>query len=105
MKYVLGIADVEKIISLVLILLIFYILFAYQNIFDSIFYGVGKTEYMLAESVVTNVVYYGFMYILYMKGIWIPTLNGIAWMFGFGMAFDAIVSYIVYRIFAKKTIA
>lgn len=105
MKYVLGIADVEKIISLVLILLIFYILFAYQNIFDSIFYGVGKTEYMLAESVVTNVVYYGFMYILYMKGIWIPTLNGIAWMFGFGMAFDAIVSYIVYRIFVKKTIA
>jgi len=40
-----------------------------------------------------------------MKGIWIPTLNGIAWMFGVGMAFDAIVSYIVYRIFVKKTIA
>lgn len=40
-----------------------------------------------------------------MKGVWIPTLNGITWMFGFGMAFDAIVSYIVYRIFVKKTIA
>lgn len=105
MNYVLGIEDTGKIISLVLHLLVFYIVFAYQNIFDSIFYGTGKTEYMLAESLVTNIVYYGFMYVLYRKGVFVPTLHGIAWMFGFGMVFDGMVSYTVYKIFVKKTIA
>lgn len=105
MKYVLEIADVEKILSLILSLLIFYIVFAYQNVFDSILYGFGKIKYILVESIIVNVVYYGLVYVLYMKGVWTLTLNTIVWMFGVGMIFDGIVSYIGYRIFVKKTIA
>lgn len=105
MRYVLGILDVEKILSLVLSLLIFYIVFAYQSVLDSIFYGLGKTEYILVESIIVNVVYYSFVYVLYIKGVWVPTLKTIVWMFGGGMIFDGLVSYIGYRIFVKKTIA
>ena len=75
---------------------------AIQNVFDSTFYGLGKTNYMLFESVITNTFYYGTAFILYMAGIWTPSLIGIALLFGMGNAFDSIVSLIAYIIFIKK---
>lgn len=57
MQYVLGYADVDKLFRLVMVLFAFYILYAFQNVFDCTFYGRGKTNYMLFESVVTNSVY------------------------------------------------
>ena len=59
MQYVLGYSDVDKLFRLVLILLGFYALYALQNVCDATFYALGKTSYMLFESVVTNTVYYG----------------------------------------------
>ena len=41
-------------------------------------------------------------YILYLSGVWVPTLTGIALMFGFGNVFDSIVSGAVYRYYLKK---
>ena len=102
MKYVLNFDDVEKLFHLVLILLGFYMLFAVQNVFDMTFYGRGKTNYMLFESVVTNSLYYGLFFVLYLKGVWVPTLTGIALMFGGGNAFDSIVSAIAYYVFRKR---
>ncbi|MDC7300989.1 MATE family efflux transporter [Agathobacter ruminis] len=97
MRYVLGFDDVDKLFALVRVLLGFYVLYAYQNIFDATFYGRGKTEYMLLESVVTNSIYYGVFFVLFLTGVWTPTLIGIALMFGGGNAFDSVVSYLVYR--------
>lgn len=102
MRYVLGFDDVEKLFGLVMVLLGFYVLYAYQNIFDATFYGRGKTEYMLLESVVTNSIYYGLFFVLFLTGVWTPTLIGIALMFGGGNAFDSVVSYLVYRRYRKK---
>ncbi len=101
MQYVLGFDDVEKLFRLVMVLLGFYVLYAYQNIFDATFYGRGKTEYMLLESVVTNSIYYGFFFVLFQVGIWTPTLMGIALMFGGGNAFDSVVSYLVYKTYRR----
>ena len=80
----------------------FYVLYAFQNVFDSTFYGLGKTNYMLFESVVTNTLYYGVAFILYITNLWIPTLTGIALLFGIGNAFDSVVSFLVYRYLLKK---
>lgn len=102
MTYILGFADVDKLFELVLILVGFYVLFAAQNVFDSTFYGLGKTNYMLFESVVTNVIYYGIAFILYTTGAWTPTLTGIALLFGIGNAFDSVVSLAVYLHLPKK---
>lgn len=102
MKYVLGFNDVEKLLHLVMVLLGFYVLYAYQSIFDATFYGRGKTEYMLLESVVTNSIYYGLFFVLFITGVWTPSLIGIALMFGGGNAFDSVVSYIVYRYYRKR---
>lgn len=102
MSNVLGYDDVNKLLYLVLLLLGFYVLYAFQNVFDSTFYGLGKTNYMLFESVVTNTIYYGVAFILYITGRWIPTLTGIALLFGIGNAFDSVVSFIAYRYLLKK---
>ena len=102
MTNVLGYSDVEKLFKLVMVLLGFYVLFAIQNVFDSTFYGLGKIKYMLFESVVTNSIYYGGAFILYMFGLWTPSLLGIALMFGIGNAFDSIVSLIAYIFLLKK---
>ena len=102
MKYVLNFDDVDKLFGLVMVLLGFYVLFAFQNIFDATFYGRGKTNYMLFESVVTNSIYYGIFFVLYLKGIWVPTLTGIALMFGGGNAFDSIVSGVAYYVFRRR---
>ena len=102
MAQILGFTDVDKLFSLVMLLVGFYVLFAFQNIFDSTFYGLGKTNYMLFESVVTNSIYYGTAFILYIVGVWTPTLTGIALLFGIGNAFDGIVSFCAYIFLLKK---
>lgn len=102
MRIILGYSEVDKLFKLVMVLLAFYVLYAFQNVFDATFYGRGKTKYMLFESVVTNSIYYGAFFIMYLCGVWKPTLIGIALMFGFGNAFDTIVSYLAYRHFLKK---
>jgi len=102
MANVLGFTDVDKLFGLVMLLLGFYVLYAFQNVFDSTFYGLGKTHYMLFESVVTNTVYYGAAFLLYVAGVWTPTLTGIALLFGIGNAFDSLVSLAAYLFLLKK---
>ena len=94
--------DVDKLFHLVLLLPGFYMLYAFQNVFDATFYGLGKTDYMLFESVVTNTVFYGAAFVLYLTGVWTPTLTGIALLFGLGMAFDSVVSLVAYLHLRKR---
>ena len=102
MAHVLGFSDVDKLFTLVMILLGFYVLYAIQNVFDATFYGLGKTNYMLFESIVTNTVFYGGAFILYLAGVWTPTLIGIALLFGIGNVFDSIVSLGAYIYLLKR---
>ena len=102
MTHVLNFNDVDKLFELVMVLLGFYMLYAFQNVFDSTFYGLGKTNYMLFESVVTNTVYYGTAFVLYLSGIWTSSLIGIALLFGIGNAFDSVVSLMAYIFLLKK---
>ena len=102
MTNVLQFSDVDKLFKLVMVLLGFYVLYALQNVFDCEFYGLGKTNYMLFESVVTNTIYYGTAFILYLCGTWTPSLMGIALLFGIGNAFDSIVSGAAFAWLLKK---
>ena len=102
MSKVLNYSDVDRLFKLVMVLFGFYILFAIQNVFDATFYGLGKTHYMLFESIVTNSIYYGAAFILYVTGVWTPTLIGIALLFGIGNAFDTVVSFGAYVFLLKR---
>ena len=102
MANVLQFSDVDKLYNLVTLLLGFYVLYAIQNVFDCQFYGLGKTNYMLFESIVTNSIYYGIAFALYLAGKWTPTLMSIALLFGVGNAFDSIVSGGAFAYLLKK---
>lgn len=75
MQHILGYSDVDKLFRLVMVLFAFYDMYAFQNVFDATFYGRGKTNYMLFESIITNSIYYGTFFILYLCGVWQPTLH------------------------------
>ena len=102
MANVLQFSDIDKLYNLVTLLLGFYVLYAIQNVFDCQFYGLGKTNYMLFESIVTNSIYYGTAFALYLAGKWTPTLMSIALLFGVGNAFDSIVSGGAFAYLLKK---
>jgi Na+-driven multidrug efflux pump len=92
----------ETVYYIVLIQTVFYITFIYNNIFDSTFYGVGRTDYMLIQSVCINIFYYGVAFILYLNGIFVPSLLSISLLFGIGMAADFIPTIILYVRMLKK---
>lgn len=97
-----SVESVNTIVSIVYIQTPFYIIFAFNNIIDSIFYGLGRTDLMLYQSIIINGGFYTFMLLLYIGGWFVPTLFLIAIMFGVGMALDSIVTFIMYLHIRKK---
>jgi Na+-driven multidrug efflux pump len=97
LQYVMNISEYEKVYGIVTLQLVFYITFAYNSIMDSTFYGVGKTNYMLYQSLLIDVFYYGIAFILYITKSFTPTLTTISLMFGIGMVLDFIPTAILYR--------
>lgn len=74
----------------------FYIFYALSIIPDNIFIGYGKTIYNLINSIIINFIYYGVVYILHLKGYINFNMNTIIIMFGLGMIFHALISYIIF---------
>lgn len=103
LQYVMNVSDYETVFKIVLIETGFYITFLFNNcICDSTFYGLGKTNYMLIQSLCIDGLYYGIMFILYLTGVFVPTLLGIALMFGIGMTLDFIPTLALYIRMLKK---
>ena len=83
--------------------MVFYMTFLFNScIFDSTFYGLGKTHFMLIQSICIDGIYYGIMFLLYLTGVFVPNLPGICLMFGIGMALDFIPTMILYIRMLKK---
>ena len=69
---------------------------------DSTFYGLGKTHYMLYQSLIVNILFYGVAFILYQLGLFTPTLTSIAILFGLGIFIDMIPTVALYVYLLKK---
>lgn len=93
LRDVLQLSNYTDVFDIALVSVGFYVLFAYNNVIDSIFYGIGKTKYMLFQSVIINSVFYGTLFVLYVTGVYQPTLMVIAIMFAAGIAFDSLLTY------------
>ncbi len=102
MQHVLQLPNYKDVHFIVLISVGFYVLFALNNVIDSIFYGLGKTNLMLFQSLVINTVFYGLMFILFQTGVFQPNLTLIALMFATGTALDSILTMILYAIMLKR---
>lgn len=103
LKYVMNAGEYETVFKITLLETGFYITFLFNScIFDSTFYGLGKTKYMLFQSICIDGLYYDILFILYLTGVFVPTLLGICLMFGTGMALYFIPTMILYLRMLKK---
>lgn len=102
MKHIMQVSNYQDVFYIVLISVSFYVLFAFNNVIDSIFYGLGKTSYMLFQSLVINTVFYGTAFVLYQNGVFEPSLTLIALMFATGTALDSILTMGMYFWMLKR---
>jgi len=86
------------------ILIVPYILLALNMVTDSIFYGVGKTQYQAYQAIITNGTVYVIAFILYLTDIWSPSFNSILVLFSIGIVVDSILTvYYAFRVLFPKT--
>jgi len=87
-----------------IILIVPYVLLALNLVTDSIFYGVGKTQYQAYQAIITNGTAYVVAFILYLTGIWTPTFNSILILFGIGILIDSLLTvFFAFRVlFLRK---
>lgn len=78
--------------NLLLILIPFYILFAYSNIIDSVFIKEGKINLYCIQSIIVNLTFYPIYFMVWKLNIWLPTLENICIMFGLGMSFHFLIN-------------
>lgn len=101
-KNVMNVDNYEQVFYIIIISLVFYVIFAFNNIIDSIFYGIGKTNYMLFQSMIVNIIFYGTSFFIYLFNIYVPTLTSIALMFGIGTAIDSLITFMMFKWFIRK---
>lgn len=87
-----GSPEAERVVDLALLMLFFYVVFAFNHVLDSYFYGIGRTDLMLYQSLFVSIAYYGTAFIAYQIGYFVPDLRGIASLFGGGILIDSIVT-------------
>ncbi len=92
----------ERIFEIVILAFPFYIPYAFQQIPDNIFVGLGKTKYNFINTCIINFIYYGVWFILYKIEAVTFTMTTIILMFGFGMVASYIVSILEEKIFLRK---
>lgn len=74
------------------ILFVPYVLFSFNTVIDSVFYGLGKTQYMAYQSVLTNGTVYLVAFLLYIAGAWQPTFESVMALFALGILVDSFLT-------------
>lgn len=92
-----GSPEAERVVDLALLMLFFYVVFAFNHVLDSYFYGVGRTDLMLYQSLFVSIFYYGIAFVAYQTGYFVPSLQGIALLFGGGIVIDSVVTLWQFR--------
>ena len=82
------------------VLFVPYVLFSFNTVTDSLFYGLGKTRYMAYQSIITNGTVYAAAFLLYVAGLWEPDYLSVMLLFGLGILVDSILT----TLFAVKAL-
>lgn len=97
-----GIDNPGRIFEIVVKNLGFYVAYAYSQIPDAIFVGMGKTKYNAINSLICNIVYYGIWFILYKTGVVVMSMDVIIVMFGCGNITHWAVSLVEEKVFLRR---
>lgn len=100
--HIMNVSEPEMIIEITQLSLVFYIAFAYNNIIDSIFYGLGRTDLMLIQSIIVNVFFYGLVFLLYEYHMIVISLTNIVLIFGIGITIDTLITFGIYQYYMRN---
>lgn len=89
---ILNINNYKPVLSLIYVLIGFYIFFIYKLILESYFYGMGKIHLILYQTLIVNIIYYGIAFLFYLFDYLQFDLISLAYLFGGGMIFSGIVT-------------
>ena len=98
---VLQVPKPEDSISLMLLLLPFYIAFMFGHLLTSVLYALGKTNLIALKSVIGNIAI-GSIFALTVTDILPFNLTNICLIFGSGLLLGSITSFAIYWMIAKK---
>lgn len=85
------------------ILFVPYIMFCFNTVTDAVFYGLGKTQYMAYQSILTNGTVYVIAFLLYVTDIWDVTYVGIMVLFALGILVDSILTlWFLWRVLSAE---
>ena len=99
-----GLSNPERLFEIVVKNLGFYVAYAFSQIPDAIFVGMGKTKYNAINSLFCNIIYYGIWFIIYITGNITMTMDMIIIMFGVGNIVHWAVSLVEEKVFLKREI-
>ena len=87
------------------ILFVPYVLFSFNTVIDSVFYGLGLTKYLAYQAVLTNGSVYLVAFLLYAAGWWNPTFEGVMALFALGILVDSILTlfFLVKALYVEPT--
>ena len=91
----------KDILPIVMLSVPFYVTYIISAFLDAWFISKGKTIYNMIISLIVNIVYYGIVYVLFTKNMFILNMQFIIFMFGIGMIVHMILSIFLY-VFEKK---
>lgn len=97
LKVILRTPDPVPVMNTIFWLLGFYVLFAFNHLVDSVFYGLGRTDFMLSQTIFVNVSVYGVAFGLYLAGVFVPSLFRIICLFGLGIVVDCGITFLKLR--------
>ena len=87
-----DVETVEWAITAFGILFVPYVLFCFNTVIDSVFYGLGKTKYLAYQAILTNGTVYVGAFLLYVAGAWEVTFQGVMVLFSLGILVDSILT-------------
>lgn len=90
-----------EITQIVYLLLGFYVVFSFGQIFSSIFIITGRVDMIFYKTILTNILVYIPFFILYITKIWVPDLLTIALMFGLTVFIASIIMFVFFIINEK----
>ena len=74
------------------ILFVPYVLFSFNAVTDSVFYGIGRTKYLAYQAFLTNGTVYLGAFLLYKTGAWEVTFESVMVLFSLGILIDSILT-------------
>jgi Na+-driven multidrug efflux pump len=69
-----------------------YVILSFNTVMDAFFYGLGRTEYLAYQSIITNGTVYVVAFLLYATGVWVPSFEGVMVLFSIGIVVDSILT-------------